>query len=115
MKNLIQVTILLQVQGITSGRFASLLPILLGLLSILLVVIAKKGSMNAMLSKQNKSILAIVLGFIAIILSVRHLANSFSAELGTGSGKAGAVVALVLGLTGILLGILALKKIKGNT
>lgn len=96
MENLIQVNILIQVQGITSGRAASLLPILFGLISIILGVIAKKNAMNTMLSKQNKTILAIILGFIAIILSIRHLANSFSAQLGTGSGKAGAFVALTL-------------------
>ncbi len=107
-----QLNILLQVQGITSGRAASLLPILLGLLSIIIGVMARKDAMNTMLSKQNKSILAIILGLIAASLSARHLANSFSAQLGTGSGKAGAVVALVLGLIGILLSILALKKVK---
>ncbi len=111
MTTLIQLNILLQVQGITSGRAASLLPLLLGLLSIIIVVMDKKDAMNAMLSRQIKSISAIILGFIAVILSVRHLANSFSAELGTGSGKAGAVVSLELGLIGILLGILSLKKV----
>ena len=42
------------------------------------------------------------LGLVAIVLSILHLANTVGG-FGSGGGKAGAIVALVLGLIGATL------------
>jgi hypothetical protein len=49
----------------------------------------------------------LVLGLIGMALAGLHLATT-TGGFGTGSGRAGAVVALVLGLIGVVLGRLAL-------
>jgi lipoprotein signal peptidase len=51
-----------------------------------------------------------VLGFVAIVLSILHLSTSAGAVFGSGSGKAGALFGLVLGLIAITMGWLALRK-----
>ena len=53
--------------------------------------------------------MALVLGLIGMVLSVVHLGSS-TGGFGTGSGRAGAIVALVLGLIGMNLGGLALAR-----
>jgi hypothetical protein len=50
-----------------------------------------------------------VLGLIGMVLSLAHLSAS-TGGFGTGGGRAGAIVALVLGLIGISLGGLALAR-----
>ena len=50
-----------------------------------------------------------MLGLIGMVLSVVHLGTSTSG-FGTGGGRAGAIVALVLALIGMSLGGLALAR-----
>jgi hypothetical protein len=52
---------------------------------------------------------ALALGLLGIILSVIHL-STFTGGFGTGSGRAGAIVALVLSLIGTSLGGLTLSR-----
>ena len=53
--------------------------------------------------------MALVLGLIGMVLGGLHLAAA-TGGIGTGSGRAGAIVALVLGLIGMVLGGLALAR-----
>jgi Family of unknown function (DUF6223) len=55
------------------------------------------------------AIVALALGPISMALAALHLATN-TGGIGTGSGRAGAIVALVMGLTGIVLGGLALAR-----
>jgi hypothetical protein len=102
---LLQSNILLQVSGMTSGRAATILPMLLGLISIILVF-TTRYNVN---TKRNKALIAIVAGLISIVLAGIHLAQA-SGAFGTGSGKLGAIVALVLAGIGIGFGIVILSR-----
>jgi hypothetical protein len=94
--------------GITTGRARSLVGGVLGLISLVIGWRAKARSAKEPGSGRSWSIAALGLGFISIILSVVHLATTIGG-FGTGGGRAGAIVALVLGLTGVALGGLALR------
>jgi hypothetical protein len=95
------------VKGVTAGRAKSLVSVVLGLTSLITgwrmrgysAVNASRGRML--------TIAGLGLGLVAIVLSISHLANS-GGGFGTGGGKAGAIVALALGLTGATLSGLAL-------
>lgn len=89
--------------GLTSGRLNSIAGLLLGLLSILL------GWRSL---QKKKATLAIFLGLIAAILSIIHLVR-VSGDFGTGSGKLGAIIALLMGLTGMVLG--GISKVRKNS
>ena len=91
--------------GLTTGRLQSLVGVVAGLVS---VVIGWQAFRSV---SYNKSIVSLVMGLIAVILSVVHLARA-TGDFGTGSGRLGGIVALLLGLVGIVLGGLALKKIQ---
>jgi hypothetical protein len=52
---------------------------------------------------------ALALGLIGMVLSVAHLGSS-TGGFGSGGGRAGAIVALVLGQIGMNLGGLALAR-----
>lgn len=104
------------VRGITAGRARSLAGGVIALISLILGWRAKVRSNPARFSgagndgrKRTQAIIALSLGGIAILLSVIHLATSAGAVYGSGSGKAGAIVALVLALGGAALSGLALR------
>lgn len=107
MQNLLQVDLFLQVNGITPGRAAALVPAVLGLVSVVLggVALARAVVKPVRIS----GISALVLALVCVILSVLHLARATGA-IGTGSGRLGAIVALVLGITGMVLGAWALAR-----
>jgi hypothetical protein len=98
------------VTGITSGRARSLVGVALGLTSLIIGWRAKARSVVST-SGRKLNITALVLGLVAIVLSVIHLATVMGG-FGTGGGKAGAIVALVLGLVGMGLGGRALLRSK---
>jgi hypothetical protein len=52
---------------------------------------------------------ALIIGLVCVVFSILHLALS-TGGFGTGSGKLGAIVAMVVGLIGIGLGGLALVR-----
>src|SRR5688572_21252725 len=94
------------VTGITAGRARSLVSVALGLISLIIGWRAVSTS-----SGRKLTIAAFVLGLVAIVLSAMHLAT-ISGGFGTGGGKAGAIVALVLGFIGMALGGVALLRSK---
>lgn len=99
------------VKGITTGRAKTLVTGVLGLIGLIIALRAKrrlaKNSTN-----RNGLVVAFVLSLVTIILSVIQLIISADAVFGSGSGKAGAIVALLLGLIGIGISGLALRQKK---
>jgi hypothetical protein len=78
--------------------------------------LARSKSTNSSGVRNNMrtpAIIALCLGGVAIILSLIHLSTSAGAVFGSGSGKAGAIVTLVLALIGITLSGLALRGKRG--
>lgn len=102
------------VKGITAGRAKSLVGGVLALVSLVVGWRANKvgsGMTGPSRNKRTQATIALSLGGIAIILSLVHLSSSASAVFGSGSGKAGAIVALVLALIGASLGGLSFRKV----
>ncbi|MCF3108142.1 DUF6223 family protein [Niabella sp. CC-SYL272] len=86
------------VKGLTAPRAIALAEGLLGLMSIISGWRAKKRPTK----KSAKT--AILFGLLAIIFGIVHLAITSGAVFGSGSGKAGSIFALLLGLIGVMLG-----------
>ncbi len=104
---------LLQVSGLTPGRAAAILPAALGLISVIIGWLALARSAGHIRKKRIRAIVALVLALIDIILSILHLARA-TGDIGTGSGKLGAIVALVFGLAGMATGGLALARMRNS-
>jgi hypothetical protein len=83
---------------ITSARARALVGVAFGLISVVIGAVTLLRSKN-----RTAAIVASVLGVIGVVLSVMHLAGN-TGGFGTGGGRAGAIVALVLSLVGIALG-----------
>lgn len=96
------------VKGITSGRARALVGGVIGLASLII------GWRARVRSSATGAKLAIALGLIAIVLSIVHLSTVAGAVFGSGSGKAGAIVALLLAVTGTILGGLTLRSHNTN-
>jgi hypothetical protein len=96
------------VKGITSGRARSLVGGVLGLISLII------GWRARVRPSHTGAKLAITLGLIAIVLSIVHLSTVAGAVFGSGSGKAGAIVALPLAISGVILGGLTLRSPRTN-
>jgi membrane protein CcdC involved in cytochrome C biogenesis len=73
---LLQTNILLQVSGITSGRAATILPMVLGLISLIIVFTTRYNLTNQYIAKQNKALTVIAAGLIGIVLAGIHLARA---------------------------------------
>jgi uncharacterized protein YcnI len=97
--------------GITSGRLASLVAAVVGLISVVVGGLALARSVGRIGTGNGRlgAIVAMVAGLIGMVGSGVHLATSTGA-FGTGSGRAGAIVAMMLGLIGMVLGGLALVR-----
>jgi len=78
-----------------------------GLISVAIGRLALSRAARRAGSGQFMSIVAIVIAMISTVLAVYHLART-TGGFGTGKGRAGAIVALVIGLTGITIGVKAL-------
>ncbi|NLR59379.1 hypothetical protein HGH93_14780 [Chitinophaga polysaccharea] len=85
------------VKGITPARAIGLAELLLSILSIVFAVRARKRS--SLTGKKT----ALTLGLLAITSSILHFATTAGAVFGSGSGKAGAILAIILSLVGIVL------------
>lgn len=96
-------------KGITAGRAKSLLGGIIGLASLIIGLRAKRSVKNYDRARSN-AMVALVLGLAGIILSLIHLAATAGAVFGSGSGKAGAIVGIVLSSIGLLLGWLSLRQ-----
>jgi hypothetical protein len=94
------------VKGLTTARVIGLVELLLGLSSMIIAIRSKKFSAT----KSAK--LALLLGLLAVVFSIVHFITAAGAVFGSGSGKAGAILAFVLGLVGIALGSWVLRQRK---
>jgi hypothetical protein len=99
------------VTGLTAGRARSLVGVAVGLIS---VIIGWRAKARSDFGNSRPQVIAAVLGVTAIILSVVHLANT-TGGFGTGGGKAGAIVALALGVAGTALNVLRLRSKRGSS
>ena len=88
---------------ITIGRLTSIAIGLLGLTGLVI------GSQALTRSRRPKAIAALIIGLIVVTRGLLHLSLS-TGGFGTGSGKLGAIVAMLIGLTSIVLGGLALAR-----
>jgi hypothetical protein len=102
--------------GMTPGRTAALVPVVVGLISVIIGGLVLRSANRAGTGKRG-AIVTLVVALAGIALSILHLARS-SGGIGTGSGKLGAIVALVLGVIGVVLGCMALarssRSVKGS-
>lgn len=96
------------VRGITPARSLGLVELALGLSSLIIAIRAKKRLAKA------RAKTALTLGLVAIIFCVVHLITTSGAIFGSGSGKAGSIIALILGLIGAIIAFLTLRSIKTN-
>lgn len=96
------------VTGITSGRAKSLIGVVAGLSSMIIGWRVKRRSVGGTSGWRPWALAALALGLVAAVVSVLHLANT-SGGFGTGGGKAGAIVALILGLLGTSFSGIALR------
>ena len=98
-------------RGLTTGRLESILISLLGLTSLILSIRHFRSSEISSPGKRKGVMIAGLAGLICIILASVHIANS-TGGFGTGSGKAGAIVAIALGLTAIILSGISLIRFR---
>jgi Family of unknown function (DUF6223) len=91
------------VRGITPARAIGLVELALGLLSLIIATRAKKRS-----AKKGAKI-SLALGLGAVVFSVIHFFIAAGAVFGSGSGKAGAIIAFIMGLIGVILAFLTLR------
>jgi len=99
------------VKGLTPMRSRSLVGVALALASLVISWGARRRAAAGIGNKgRNGAIVALSCGAIAIVLSIIHLYITAGAVFGSGSGKAGAIFALLLGLTGIMSSGLVLRR-----
>lgn len=92
------------VSGITAARARSLVGGVVGILSLVISLRAKKNYKVNPGNGRLWLIVAVALGVTAMIFSIVHLTGT-TGGFGTGGGKAGAIVAMVLGLMGTILAV----------
>jgi hypothetical protein len=95
------------VTGLTSDRAKSLIGVAAGLASLIIGWRVKSRSAAKASTWRPWVIAALLLGMVAVVLSAFHLA-SVDGGFGTGGGKAGAIVALILGFIGASLSGMAM-------
>lgn len=96
------------VSGITRGRAISITTGLLGVISLILSWRSKRRA-----SRKGAKV-ALATSLIVISLSVVHLGTTAGAVFGSGSGKAGAIVSLIVGVASSVLSATTLRTRKGS-
>jgi glucan phosphoethanolaminetransferase (alkaline phosphatase superfamily) len=96
------------VTGLTPARAKSLIGVASGLLSLIIGWKTRARANENTTGQRSWPTAALVLGLVAMLLSIVHLTNN-TGGFGTGGGKAGAIVALILGLAGAVISGLALR------
>lgn len=96
------------VSGITSGRAKSLIGVVLGVSSLIIGWRLKARSKNKESVSKSWAVAGMLLGLAAVVLSVFHLTAN-TGEFGTGGGKAGAILGLLVGVAGTALSGLMLR------
>lgn len=99
------------VKGITPARARSLVGVVFGITSISMGLAARKRTASLKKKAQSWALTALTLGVAAIVLSVAHLIST-SGGFGTGGGKAGAIIALLLGVVGTTIATLNMRRSK---
>lgn len=99
------------VPGMTPGRAKSLIGVALGVSSLIIGWRTKARSKKNLNVSKSWPIVGGILGLTAVGLSILHLMVT-TGGFGTGGGKAGAIVALLVGVSGTILSVLALRKKK---
>jgi uncharacterized protein DUF6223 len=94
---------------ITPGRLTSIAIGILGLISLVIGRQALAHSTASMRPRRPKAIATLIIGISVVVLSVLHLSLS-TGGFGTGSGKLGSIVAMLIGLIGSALGCMALVR-----
>lgn len=94
---------------ITAGRLTSIAIGMLGLISLVIGRQALARSTASMRPRRPKAIATLVIGLTVVVLSLLQLSLS-SGDIGTGSGKLGAIVSMLVGLIGSALGCMALVR-----
>jgi len=101
--------------NIGSGRLLPTVAALIGLAGVFTGRWALIHSRRAENRKvRSGALLALVSGLISLAIGILHAVNS-AGGFGTGNGLAGAIVAMVLGLTALVLGGLALARSRRTT
>jgi len=114
MQNLLEFNTLLQVSGMTPGRAVAIIPVVLGLVSVIIGWFTVARSPRRIGYGRLGAMASFAIGLVGIILSGMHLLRTAGSSIGTGSGRLGAFVALVLGLVGIVLSGLVLVRLRKN-
>lgn len=94
------------VRGITSARLIGLLELSLGLASLVMAIRAKKNSAIV------RAKIALIIGLITTAFCIVHLFITAGAIFGSGRGKAGSILAMILSLVGITLASQTLRPSK---
>jgi hypothetical protein len=102
-------SLLYVLQVITTGRLTSIMIAVVGVISVIIGRQALVRINRRIGSGRPKAIAALVMGGTGILASGLHLALS-SGGFGTGSGKAGSIVALVISIIGTAFSWLALVR-----
>ena len=96
---------------LTSARAISLILFAVSIVSVIIAIRSKKRSDDN--SRKRGVIIAFVLGLIAVILSAIRIAATTG--FGTGGGKAGAILALFIGVIGTGISVCTFLQIKDNS
>lgn len=95
--------------GVGSGR---LIPLVAGILALFGVWLGRKAVKNAGKRSDLKYLqIALLLSISATCLAIVHASNA-QGGVGTGNGLAGAVIAMLIGLIGVLQCVFAWMKMK---
>lgn len=95
-----------RVYGMTPGRLWATIDAVVGLVS---VIIAGRSVTRTGAGRRNGAVVAMVAGLIVIAYAVLHL-TLFTGDFGTGGGRAGAIIAILFGVTSVILSGIALKR-----
>jgi amino acid transporter len=96
---------------LTAARAASLLLLAISIASVIIAIRSKKRPDGN--SRKRGVVIASVLGLIAVIISAIRIAATTG--FGTGGGKAGAILALLMGVIGIVLAIRTFIQTRNNS
>jgi hypothetical protein len=99
---------------LTSGRLASICILLVGIVSVVIGYRSRKQAISHSPTDKNskRAMVSLVLGLVCLFSSVFHLANT--TDVGTGGGKAGSIVAVLVGSIGVLLASVTLYRTRTN-
>jgi hypothetical protein len=85
------------VRGVTTARVIGIFELLIGISSLVCAVRSRKPA-SKKLAKAGAT-----LGWITVMVSIVHLAVTAGAIFGSGSGKAGSILAFLLGVSGSMV------------